>query len=76
MISSCGHFFSSFKSVCYFHPLFSGQGHDDPDISHTTFGGLDAHTACEIDFLAALRGEREVVYTAEDALIPEELPQG
>lgn len=52
------------------HRFRSSQGttFGDPDISHTTFGGLDAHTACEIDFLAAIRGEREVVCTGEDGL--------
>ncbi len=45
-----------------------GTTFGEPDISHTTFGGRDAHTACEIDFLAAIRGEREVVCTGEDGL--------
>ena len=52
------------------HRFRSSQGttFGDPDISHTTFGGHDAHTACEIDFLAAVRGERPVVCTGEDGL--------
>ena len=45
-----------------------GTTFGEPDIAHTTFGGYDAHTACEIDFLAAVRGERDVVCTGEDGL--------
>ncbi|MDQ3396684.1 MAG: Gfo/Idh/MocA family oxidoreductase [Deinococcota bacterium] len=45
-----------------------GTGFGDPDISHTTFGGLAAHEACLVDFLAAIRGERGVVCTGEDGL--------
>ena len=45
-----------------------GTNFGDPDISHTTFSGYDAHTTCEIDFLAAIRGEREVVCTGQDGL--------
>lgn len=45
-----------------------GTTFGEPDIAHTTFGGYDAHTACEIDFMAAIRGEREVVCTGEDGL--------
>ncbi len=45
-----------------------GTSFGEPDISHTTFGGLDAHTVCEIDFMAAIRGERDVVCTGEDGL--------
>ena len=45
-----------------------GTTFGEPDISHTTFGGHDAHTVCEMDFLAAIRGERDVVCTGEDGL--------
>lgn len=45
-----------------------GTTFGEPDIAHTTFGGYDAHTACEIDFMAAIRGERDVVCTGEDGL--------
>lgn len=52
------------------HRFRASQGttFGEPDISHTTFGGLDAHSACLVDFLAAIRGEREVVCTGEDGL--------
>ena len=46
----------------------AGTTFGEPDIAHTTFGGYEAHTACEIDFLAAVRGERDVVCTGEDGL--------
>ena len=45
-----------------------GTNFGEPDLSHTTFGGYDAHTTCELDFVAAIRGEREVVCTGEDGL--------
>jgi predicted dehydrogenase len=45
-----------------------GSAWHEPDISHTTFGGLDAHSAALVDFLAAIRGEREVVCTGRDGL--------
>jgi predicted dehydrogenase len=52
------------------HRFRSSQGttFGDPDISHTTFGGLEAHSACLVDFLAAIEGKREVVCTGEDGL--------
>jgi len=40
----------------------------DPDLATYTFGGLDAHSACLVAFLEAIRGEREVVCTGEDGL--------
>lgn len=46
----------------------AGTTFGEPDIAHITFGGFEAHRACEIDFLAAIRGEREVVCTGEDGL--------
>ncbi len=45
-----------------------GTSFGEPDVSHTTFGGLDAHVATEIAFMEAIRGERVVVCSGEDGL--------
>ncbi len=45
-----------------------GTTWNEPDISHTTFHGLEAHVAGVINFMEAVRGEREVVCTGEDGL--------
>lgn len=45
-----------------------GTQFGNPDLSQTTFGGSDAHSVFLGAFLAAIRGEREVVCTGEDGL--------
>lgn len=45
-----------------------GTTWNEPDISHTTFNGLEAHVAGVINFMEAVRGEREVVCSGEDGL--------
>ncbi len=46
----------------------SGTTWAEPDLATYSFGGLAAHTQAVVDFLAAIRGEREVVCTGEDGL--------
>ena len=46
----------------------SGTTWAEPDLATHSFGGLTAHTQAVMDFLAAIRGERDVVCTGEDGL--------
>ena len=46
----------------------SGTTWAEPDLATHAFGGLTAHSQAVVDFLAAIRGERDVVCTGEDGL--------
>lgn len=45
-----------------------GTTWDKPDVAVYQLGGLDAHSRAVVDFLEAVRGQREVVCTGEDGL--------
>jgi predicted dehydrogenase len=45
-----------------------GTSWSETDVATYTFGGLDGHSRSVVEFLAAIRGEREVICTGEDGL--------